>query len=59
MKSEKKDVEIELLDTADASLVAVQGPKASEALKAITKTSVDKIPFMSSTIAAVGRLCIQ
>lgn len=58
MKSEKKDVQLEFLETSDSSLIAVQGPKASEVLKTIAKAPIDTLPFMTSTVTTVGKIII-
>lgn len=56
MKAEKKDVAVELLDTADVSLIAIQGPRAAATLQAVTLAPVHKLPFMSSTETTIGKM---
>ncbi|XP_012261415.2 aminomethyltransferase, mitochondrial [Athalia rosae] len=47
-KSEAKDISIEFLDPLEQGLVALQGPKASEALQNFTTINLRDLKFMQS-----------
>jgi len=54
MRKEGKDVNVELLSPDDVSLVALQGPTAAAVLQSLTKLQLNRLPFMSSTLADIG-----
>uniref|UniRef100_A0A1Y1MQD4 Aminomethyltransferase, mitochondrial n=1 Tax=Photinus pyralis TaxID=7054 RepID=A0A1Y1MQD4_PHOPY len=48
------DINVRFYDPSERSLVALQGPKASQALQEIADVNLSELFFMNSTLATVG-----
>ena len=59
MKSENKNVDVEFLHLHEWSLIAVQGPKTPAVLQPLCDVPLDKLFFMESTLATVGKSLVR
>lgn len=55
MKRKKKSVDVEFLDLKEYSLIAVQGPETENVLRSIVNIPLEKLTFMTSSVATVGK----
>lgn len=53
LRTEGKGVELNFLDPAEASLLALQGPQAVAALQPLVDVDLECLPFMRSTLASL------
>jgi len=55
MKRKKKSVDVEFLDLKEYSLIAVQGPETKNVLQSLVNIPLEKLTFMTSSMATVGK----
>lgn len=55
MIAENKKVKIEFLDLHEQSLIAVQGPDTQKVLQPLCNIPLDKLYFMNSSLAVIGK----
>lgn len=55
MKAEKKSVDVEFLHLHEYSLIAVQGPETAAVLQPLCDIPLNKLLFMMSSLATVGK----
>jgi len=56
-KNPSTNIKMTFFDPKERSLVALQGPQASQALQSLTDVDLDRLFFMNTTVGNVGGIC--